>query len=211
MSHMALLGDSIFDNGAYTEGGPDVVSQVRDLLPRGWKATLLAVDGDTTGGIADQLEKLPEDTTHLVLSVGGNDALMQTGVLDLKAGTTAEGIANVGNAVAVFEGDYRIVVQACLERGLPLTVCTIYNGHFPDPRYQRVIDTTIAIFDDAIIRTALAYGLPIIDLRSVCKRAEDYANPIEPSSIGGAKIARTIVEVVTRTASRSPTSMLRGA
>ena len=210
MSHLVLLGDSIFDNGAYTEGGPDVVSQVRRVLPPGWKATLLAVDGDTTDGIARQLEKLPGDATHLALSVGGNDALMQIGVLDVKAETTAEGIANIGNAVAVFEGEYRAAVRACLERGLPLTLCTIYNGYFPDPGYRRAIDTTIAIFDDAIIRTALAYGLPIVDLRSVCCKAEDYANPIEPSSIGGAKIARTIVELVTRAASRSPTSLLRG-
>ena len=33
----------------------------------------------------------------------------------------------------------------------------------------------------------------IDDLRSVCVTAEDYANPIEPSSVGGAKIARVIV------------------
>jgi hypothetical protein len=39
MPHGALIGDSIFDNTAYTRGGPDVVSQVRGLLPRGWEAT----------------------------------------------------------------------------------------------------------------------------------------------------------------------------
>ena len=39
MPHVVLIGDSIFDNAAYTRGGPDVVSQVRGLLPRGWEAT----------------------------------------------------------------------------------------------------------------------------------------------------------------------------
>jgi hypothetical protein len=32
MPHIVLLGDSIFDNAPYTRGGPDVISQVRQLL-----------------------------------------------------------------------------------------------------------------------------------------------------------------------------------
>jgi hypothetical protein len=40
MSHLALIGDFIFDNGAYTGCGPDVVTQVRGLLPKEWAATL---------------------------------------------------------------------------------------------------------------------------------------------------------------------------
>ena len=75
MPHLVLIGDSIFDNAAYTRGGPDVVSQVRGLLPPGWEATLLAVDGSTTDHVAGQLGRLPSQATHLVLSVGGNDAL----------------------------------------------------------------------------------------------------------------------------------------
>ena len=37
MTHIVLLGDSIFDNGRYTMGGPDVISQVRQLLPVGFE------------------------------------------------------------------------------------------------------------------------------------------------------------------------------
>ena len=36
----------------------------------------------------------------------------------------------------------------------------------------------------------------MLDLRLVCSSADDYANPIEPSSVGGAKIARVIVNAV---------------
>jgi hypothetical protein len=52
------------------------------------------------------------------------------------------------------------------------------------------------VFNDVIFRIGIEYGLTIIDLRFVCSSAADYANPIEPSSIGGAKIARTIVNLV---------------
>jgi hypothetical protein len=63
MPHLALLGDSIFDNAQYTSGGPDVVSQVRNLLPPGWGASLLAVDGPTTVNIPDQMQHLPKEST----------------------------------------------------------------------------------------------------------------------------------------------------
>ena len=49
--HIALLGDSIFDNHVYTGGEPDVVAHLRDLLPSLWVATLCAVDGSTSKAI----------------------------------------------------------------------------------------------------------------------------------------------------------------
>lgn len=75
MSHLVLLGDSIFDNGAYVAGAPAVIDQVRRLLPNGWRTTLLAVDGSIAADVREQASRIPADTTHLVMSVGGNDAL----------------------------------------------------------------------------------------------------------------------------------------
>ena len=74
MSHLVLLGDSIFDNGAYVDGAPTVIDQVRSLLPKGWKATLLAVNGNVTLNVREQIKRIPVDATHLVISMGGNDA-----------------------------------------------------------------------------------------------------------------------------------------
>lgn len=34
MAHIILLGDSIFDNGVYVPGGPDVVKQLRSRSRR---------------------------------------------------------------------------------------------------------------------------------------------------------------------------------
>jgi len=47
-NHIVLCGDSIFDNGSYVRGEPDVAEQVREQLPDS-KVTLLAVDGNVTG------------------------------------------------------------------------------------------------------------------------------------------------------------------
>ena len=197
MPHVILLGDSIFDNGRYTRGGPDVVSQVRELLGAGWEATLLAVDGSTTDEVVGQVACLPKTATHLVLSVGGNNALMHLGILDAPTATVASSLETLAEVAAAFVTRYRAAVDACSKTRLPLTVCTIYDGCFEDAAFQRIASTTLALFNDAIIRVAVERALPVIDLRFVCARPEDYANPIEPSSIGGEKIARAIVGVMT--------------
>src|SRR5688500_2100368 len=69
MPHIVLLGDSIFDNAAYVASGPDVVRQVRDILPPGWRATLQARDGAFIADVTEQLQRVPADASHLVVSV----------------------------------------------------------------------------------------------------------------------------------------------
>jgi hypothetical protein len=200
MPHIVLLGDSIFDNAAYTEGGPDVVTQLRGQLPADWTAALAAVDGSQADAVAAQLAGMRADATHLVLSVGGNDALMASGLLDEPVYSSADALRLIGASVREFEARYRAAVAGCLAKGLPLTVCTIYHGNFPDPDYRERAVVALTAFNDAIVRTACSHGLDVIDLRAVCDQPQDYANPIEPSSIGGARIARAIARVVTGTA-----------
>jgi len=196
MMHIVLLGDSIFDNAAYTEGGPDVISQVRQLLPVGWRASLLAVDGATAENVPSQLQRIPPDASHLVLSVGGNDALMNASILHVPADSVSQAVAALAEVSRGFEKNYRRAVAVCRQLSLPLTLCTIYNGCFPDGNYQRLISTALMVFNDVILRVGIEFGLAVIDLRFVCSSAVDYANPIEPSSVGGAKIARAIVNLV---------------
>jgi hypothetical protein len=197
MGHIVLAGDSVFDNGRYTMGGPEVVAQVRQLLSAGWQASLLAVDGSTTRDIPAQLKRMPKGASHLVLSVGGNDAITKADILDRPVKSTAEALLVLSETGREFEANFRRAVDACRAFGLPLTICTIYNGSFPDPEYQRRISTALMVFNDVILRVGIEFALTLIDLRLVCCSAEDYANPIEPSSCGGEKIARTIVAVMT--------------
>jgi hypothetical protein len=85
-------------------------------------------------------------------------------------------------------------------------VCTIYNGNFPDPAYRQQVAVALAVFNDVIIGIAVEKQLKVIELRHICAKPEDYANPIEPSSIGGAKIAQAIKKAVTE-----PPGVARGA
>ena len=90
MTHIVLLGDSIFDNGSYTGAEPDVVTHLRTLLPEGSRATLLAVDGATTRSMTGQVAEIPSDATHVVVSVGGNDALGHGDLLQAPPTFTAD-------------------------------------------------------------------------------------------------------------------------
>jgi len=200
--HVVLLGDSIFDNGAYVGGQPDVVAQARDALPDGWRVTLLAVDGDVIDGVPRQLAGKPADATHLVVSVGGNDALGFAHLLAEPVTTVAEAVATLGAQQGPFAAAYGAMLDAVLGAGLPVAVCTIYDTPSSAPHHA-VIRSALALFNDCITRAAFERGVDLIDLRLVCSEDADYANPIEPSSAGGRKIARAITAWATEVATES--------
>jgi hypothetical protein len=197
MSHIVLLGDSIFDNAAYVGGGPDVVQQVQERLPAGWRASLQAVDGSVMTDVYRQANRVPNGTSHLIVSVGGNDALGHAGILNESAHSTAEVLGKLADIHDRFEREYHLMLETVLSHRLAVAICTIYYPDFPDPHLQRIAVTALTIFNDCIIRQAFRRGLPLLDLRLICNESEDYANPIEPSVQGGEKIAAAIVRLVT--------------
>jgi len=196
MSHVVLLGDSIFDNAAYVAGGPDVHDHLREVLPSNWKVSLLGEDGSVTYHVIDQLNRLAKDVTHLVISIGGNDALAKSGILNEGASSVFEVMGKLAKTKADFQSSYRTMLSMILAKGLPTTLCTIYYPQYPEPLFQEAAVAALSLFNDVIILETFAAGLPLIDLRLVCTEATDYANPIEPSVEGGAKIAAVIAWVI---------------
>ena len=196
MKHIVLLGDSIFDNQSYVGGGKDTIANLREQMPDDWTATLLAVDGHVTDGVISQLARVPSDATHLFVSVGGNDALGEIGILQRPASSAAEVLDGLSKVATRFEDRYRRMLEAVLALGKPTAVCTIYYPRYPEALLQKLAVTALASFNDVIIRHAFLAGIPLFDLRYVCNDDGDYANPIEPSEAGGAKIAKTIIQVV---------------
>ena len=197
MPHIILLGDSIFDNAAYVgENNPDVITQLKNNLPKTWKATLKAVDGHKVQDIYSQLKILPKDSTHLVLSVGGNDALSCINIVNEKVNSSAQVFNKLANLREEFEEKYQELLQTILMFHLSTTICTIYNPNYSDPMLQRLSMTGLTVFNDTIISQGFKAGIPIIDLRLVFNESQDYANPIEPSVKGGQKIVNVILNVI---------------
>jgi lysophospholipase L1-like esterase len=195
MTHLILLGDSIFDNAAYVEGGPSVIEQVTHQLPAGAQATLLAVDGDTVSDVIHQLQRLPESATHLMLSVGGNDALGCIATLEAPAVSVRQALVTLTRIKSEFRANYRSLLATVTAKNLPLLVCTIYDSV---PGLPEELKTALGMFNDVILSEAVKQGLPVLDLRLICTDAADYsaASPIEPSSQGGAKVAQRLVVTV---------------
>src|SRR5688500_2671931 len=152
------------------------------MLPRGWEATLLAVDGAVIDDVFRQLGDIPADATHIVLSVGGNDALGHVELLDRRARNGAEALGWFGEAAARFAERYGRLLEriaADIDASQRVAICTIYNGNL-GPGTQRAATAALGIFNDAIARAARERGWPVIELRDLCTEAADYANPIEP-------------------------------
>jgi lysophospholipase L1-like esterase len=190
-AHVVLLGDSILDNAAYTQGAPDVLTHLRSFLPKGWRASLAAEDGSTTNDLARQLARVPADATHLVVSIGGNDALMNRDLLETPVPSTAEALSLFSTRIAAFEKAYRDSIKRVMALERTTIICTIYNGRL-EAAEAKLARIALMMFNDAILRTAFEQGLSVIDLRLVCTEPSDYANPIEPSSQGARKIAGAI-------------------
>jgi GDSL-like lipase/acylhydrolase family protein len=194
--HVVLLGDSIFDNAAYVGRDPDVRTQLQAMLQgskASSKATLLARDGATIAEVGAQLNGLPTDATHLVISAGGNDAIGAIGLLEASATSVADALAQLAAFGDAFRRDYAEMLDSVGARRLPTAVCTIYEPRFPEPELRRAAASALSLLNDQISREAFSRGLTMIDLRLVCDQDEDFANPIEPSAHGGAKIAQAIL------------------
>lgn len=196
MPHLVLLGDSIFDNGVYVPGHPAVIEQVRAELPGDWRATLLAVDGNIAIDVVRHLARLPADATHLAVSTGGNNALIASGVLAQPARNVSEVLHEMANIQGEFRREYHEMLTEVLSRRLPTLVCTIYDAI---PVLESDAAAALSLFNDVIVREAAAAGVPVLDLRLVCTERTDYStlSPIEPSHLGGRKIAAALGRVMT--------------
>jgi hypothetical protein len=196
MPYIVLLGDSVFDNKVYVPNGSDVLSHLNARLGSELDATLLAVDGDRVEDVHQQLDEIPHDATHLVLSVGGNNALSHADILHNRAGSVLEVLNDMAEIAKGFTQSYWNLIRKLKDLQTNLTVCTIYHPPLSDPITGQLAFIALPIFNNAILKIAFEEGLSVIDLRLVCTEASDYVNEIEPSASGGAKIAAAVARAV---------------
>jgi len=164
MKHVILVGDSIFDNVRYIKSGePDVTKQLQGLLDKGDKVSRLAIDGHVINHVEGQLRNLPNDTTHLVISIGGNDTL---GVLNELSRTTR----NIGDSFLKlhdlresFESDYIKMLTNALSFNIPTTLCTIYHPCFDHSEMERVSDYMILGVNNETLQKMAMTALPIFN------------------------------------------------
>jgi len=179
-----------------------------------------AVDGDTMYDLEYNHLDTPdiEEASHIIVSIGGNDLLhnisflQRTSELSKIMGKDARigkwGVKELNpSRNRVFEETYfeiikpftkqyeTIVANLSIHRA-KLLLCTVYEGDLVDSDEFSDVNnsskTMVSLFNDIVYRTANKYGADVLELREIFVRPEDYANPIEPSHIGGGKLAKSI-------------------
>ena len=82
----------------------------------------------------------------------------------------------------------------------PVLSLTVHNpcfdGHGFDAAYQQAAESALSIINDVIQQEARRRAFDILELRTLFDDRADYANPIEPSAIGGAKLAKCVSDWV---------------
>lgn len=156
------------------------------MLPAGDSATLIALDGATVSSVFRQIERIPSDATHLVLSAGGNDALWMAGnIFSPETPDVRTSLRRIAELLTDFKIEYRRLICHLRALRLPLVTCTIYDSV---PGLDASEIAGLCVFNDTITRTAFEFGTTLIDLRTICNESSDYApvSRIEPSaSVGG--------------------------
>ncbi len=125
--HVVLLGDSIFDNKAYVGSGPDVIDAARRRCCHraGPRRSPRATARPPATSPASS-ETMPQDATHLVVSVGGNNALGEKGLIEESARSVAEVLDKLAKIKAAFAKSYGamldgVLARSCRPRSAPST------------------------------------------------------------------------------------------
>lgn len=199
--HVVLLGDSLLPVRAdLPEGSLESAVMPGARFP--WKLSVISAAQVSTPGATP----IPEDASHIVINIEGNDAIAASGLLDGPAIAWRAGLSQLNSAADDFERHVEILSRAALSTRLPTLVCTMYPPRYPDWEHQQAACAALAVFNDRILKSAVAAGFSIADLRQLGTVAELYATPTQLSVAGlqrVAEIIRRALDVISRDASHS--------
>jgi lysophospholipase L1-like esterase len=144
----------------------------------------------------EQSKNISSNTTHIFISIGGNNIMDKANIVnnDCK-------LSEISPIVAKFEKEYHNMIKFMVEKypKCKIIPCTIYYPPFDyyEMRYDmRLLKLAVNLICDCIIRTCGIYGLKYVDLRNIFTEIGDFANPIEPSSIGSKKFVDAIIKTI---------------
>jgi len=184
-----LLGDSIFKNDAYVSDGKSVENLVAE---RNKNIHCFAEDHSKIVDIYSQIDSIPQEldtsNTFVFLSAGGNDILSH--YVDQN-----QDITNTSILRPMF-ASYKNLVKSIQTR-LPKAKLILVDIYYPDNLKYKQFHSIIQEWNNMI------YGFaenPKNNIYSVIRisqhltKSEDFSFGIEPSSVGGKKIADLITE-----------------
>ena len=83
-----------------------------------------------------------------------------------------------------------------------MLLCTVYEGDLESDlllaEYDKAGQVMLKMHNDTVYYLASKFEVDVLELRNIFTNKEDYANPIEPSHIGGEKLAKAIIQWMKR-------------
>jgi len=189
-SKVILFGDSVLNNSRYVPLGESVGASLRDIYGRDLR--IYAQDGASINNVYSQVEQYElrgesSDEMHIIISAGGNNLLNAMNVHALNDKTVNQFASQYG----------RLVSHVCAT----FSEAHIYllNVYHPmDERYQK-ISKYIDGWNESVAKLVDENDsdrVSLVDIDSLFTEEEDFTDDIEPSSKGGNKIRRAIVDGV---------------
>ncbi len=181
--HLVLLGDAL-QNIDLGKGQAESALVPRPRNP--WKLTVLQPPEVLRQG---RVRAIPTEVTHIGICVDGGWAIETSGLLQGSARTIREALDALARAADEFENMFARLIAAAAEAGVPTIVCTLVPARYVELSQQRVAATALAIFNDRLLRRAVAARLSVVELRLVCDEDGDYASETLLSHAGVRKVA----------------------
>ena len=177
--NIILIGDSVLNNSNY------VTKSVEDFLKtKSPNVYNYATDGATIADCYKQLDKVSIDlnksTSYVFISAGGNN------ILNVRGQLTSDAIRNLFDTYLKF-------IES-VKAKLPNVKINLVNLYLPsNPRYQSY-RTSVDLWNELLKENSSKVGLMynIVDIHNILNSANDFVYDIEPSEIGGEKIANAI-------------------
>lgn len=126
-------------------------------------------------------------------------------ILEEKSKTTYNQIFQnaQNNIFKPLEQRFETIIQRLSSHRANLLLCTVYEGDLRrTDEFRDVLDSSkimVSSFNDTVYKTASKYNADVLELRHIFTSPKDYANPIEPSHIGGEKLAQAITDWIQKT------------
>jgi hypothetical protein len=177
-----LLGDSMLNNSNYVQQS---IPQM--LLMKTPNVLNLATDGSLINGCYSQINKIPielnNSNSYMFISVGGNNILNTKGTVDT-------------SVIHTLFNEYMALLQF-IKTKLPTVILTVLNLYLPTNSQYKSYADYVHIWN-SLIQTNAYTLYNVIDTNNLLTQSADFIYGIEPSEIGGEKIANAIYEQTTK-------------
>jgi len=190
--NIVLIGDSILNNSVYVfekQSVPELITfgLIKDNSNSNRKCYNFAKDGSIISDCYNQLSKLNTGTTSelniktIFVSAGGNN------ILNSFISIHSDSTIFINNLFA----EYLKLIDA-IKTACPSVDIVALNLYYPLKQSFKVTFPLIKQWNQLISDNSIKYGFKIIKLDELIVAEEDIVYDVEPSFIGGQKIADAI-------------------